>query len=62
MDDVMTKKIIISYVSIDDGGCGFSTTVIDAKEQAESELAAINETVDSIKELNPNCDKLDAFC
>lgn len=55
----MSKKDIILDLSIDDNKFGFSTSVNDALVQAEAELAILNETVVSIKELKPNCDKLD---
>lgn len=55
----MTKKNVFLDLSIDDDGFGFSMSIADALVQAESELVILNETVDSIKELKPNCDKLD---
>ena len=55
----MTKKDIFLDLSINDGGVGFSTSITDALAQAEAELIILNETVDSIIELKPNCDKLD---
>lgn len=59
MSEVMTRKDMILDLNIDDNGFGFSTSIADALEQAELELVALNETIDSIKELKPNCDKLD---
>lgn len=59
MGDVMTKKHIFLDLSIDDNEFGFSTSIADALVHAESELVVLNETVESIKELKPNCDKLD---
>ena len=59
MSEVMIKKDIFLDLSIDDDGFGFSTSIIDALVQAESELVILNETVDSIVELRPNCDKVD---
>lgn len=53
------KSDIILDLSIDDDGFGFSTSIDDALTQAEAELVALNETIDSIKKLKPNCDKLD---
>lgn len=53
------QKIIYLNLSIDDDGFGFSASIDDALAQAESELAILNETIGSIKELKPNCDKLD---
>lgn len=59
MGGVMTKKDIFLDLSIDDDRFGFSTSIADALVQAESELVVLNETVDTIKDLKPNCDKLD---
>ena len=59
MGDVMVKKDILLDLSIDDDGFGFSTSITDALAQAESELVVLNETVDSIRKLKTNCDKLD---
>lgn len=59
MDDTMIRKNVFLDLSIDDDGFGFSTSIADALLQAESELVVLNETVDSIKDLKPNCDKLD---
>lgn len=59
MSEVMTRKDMILDLNIDDNGFSFSTSIADALEQAELELVALNETIDSIKELKPNCDKLD---
>ena len=54
-----TKSDIILDLSVEDDGFGFSTSIDDAMTQAEAELVVLNETIDSIKELKPNCDKLD---
>ena len=59
MSDVMARKDIILNLNIDDSGFRFSTSIVDALAQAELEIVAMNETIDSIKELKPNCDKLD---
>lgn len=59
MSEVMARKDVILDLNIDDGGFGFSTTIADALAQAELELVALNETIDSLKDLRPNCDKLD---
>ena len=53
------KKDIFLDLGIDDDGFRFSASVADALAQAESELAVLNETVDSIRELKPDCDRLD---
>lgn len=55
----MTKKDVFLDLSVADNSFDFSTSITDAMAQAESELIVLNETVDSIKELKPNCDKLD---
>ena len=55
----MTKKDIYLDLSIDADGFGFSTSIDDALTQAEAELVVLNETIDSIKDLKPSCDKLD---
>ena len=59
MGEVMNKKNINLDFSIDDNEFGFSASIADALAQAEEELVILNETVDSIKYLRPNCDKLD---
>ena len=59
MGNVKVKKDIYLNLCIDDDKFGFSTSIDDALIQANAELVVLNETVDSIKELKPNCDKLD---
>lgn len=58
MDNTITKKNICLDLSIDTN-IGFSTSINDALAQAESELVVLNETVESVKSLKPDCDKLD---
>lgn len=53
------KSDIVLDLSIDDDGFGFSASIDDALKRAEAELLALNETIESIKELKPSCDKLD---
>ena len=53
------KSDIILNLSIDDDRFDFSATIDDALTEAQSELVALNETVNSIKELTSNCDRLD---
>lgn len=55
----MEASDIILDLCINNTDFGFSTSIDDAFAQAEMELAILNETVDSIKELKSNCDKLD---
>lgn len=53
------KSDIIFDLNIDDDRFGFATSIDEALAQAEVELVVLNETVESIKELKPQCDKLD---
>lgn len=53
------KSDVILDLSIDDDSFGFATSIDDALAQAEAELVVLNETVESIKKLKPQCDKLD---
>ncbi|APD02899.1 hypothetical protein KGF64_14850 [Lactiplantibacillus plantarum] len=59
MDNAIIKKDILLNLSVEDGGFDFSTSIADAIAKAETELVVLNETVDSIKGLKPDCDKLD---
>ena len=59
MDNAIIKKDILLNLSVEDGGFDFSTSIADAMARAETELVVLNETVDSIKGLKPDCDKLD---
>lgn len=59
MSDTVTRKDIILELNIDDISVGFSTSISDSIAQVELELAVLNETIDSIKGLKLNCDKLD---
>ena len=59
MSNALAKKDIYLDLSIDDDGFDFATSIDDALAQAEAELVVLNETVKSIKELKPQCDKLD---
>jgi len=59
MNEVVTKKDVFLDLNIGDGGFEFSTSIADALTQAEMELDVLNETIESIKDLKPNCDKLD---
>ncbi len=43
----------------ENGECDFGTSIENALEQAELEIEAIDETLESIKGLRPECDKLD---
>ena len=50
---------IVLDLSIGDNSYNFSTAIADAMTQAELELATLHETIDSLKDLKPQCDKLD---
>lgn len=53
------ESAIVLDLNIEDNRFDFSATVDDALAQAGSELVVLNETVDSVKGLKPNCDELD---
>lgn len=59
MGATMGKKDIYLDLNINDDGFGFATSIDDALAQATAELLTLNETSESIKELKPNCDKMD---
>lgn len=59
MDNAIIKKDIFLDLTVKEDGFGFSTSIADAMEKAEAELVALNETVDSIKGLKAECDRLD---
>lgn len=59
MGDAIDKKDIFMDLTVEDDGFGFSTSIAGAMEKAEAELVAFHETVDSMKGLKPECDKLD---
>lgn len=59
MSNVANEKNIYLDLSINDDCFEFATSVEDALAQANAELVALNETVDSLKELKPKCDKMD---
>ncbi|MCC8136007.1 MAG: hypothetical protein LIO40_04955 [Ruminococcus sp.] len=59
MSETTLKKDIFLDLHIENDSFDFSTNIADAMAQAESELVALNETVDSVKKLKPDCDKLD---
>ena len=51
MDDAIVKKDVLLELSVEDDSFEFSTSIADAMAKAETELAILNETIDSIKEL-----------
>ena len=59
MGNAPAKKDIYLDLNINDNGFGFAASIDDALAQAKAELVVLNETAESIKELRPQCDKLD---
>lgn len=58
MDGTISEKIFLD-LSVGETEFNFSTSIADAIVRAEAELVDLNETVDSIKGLKPDCNKLD---
>ena len=54
-----SKNQLLLDLSITENDFEFATSVTSALNQAELELQSIDETIDSIKALRPECDKLD---
>ena len=54
-----TKKQLLLDLSITENDFEFATSITSALNQAELELQSIDETIDSIKVLRPECDKFD---
>lgn len=50
---------VLLNLGVDDNGYEFATSINGALRQADATLTTLNETIDSIKELKPYCDKLD---
>lgn len=59
MKSSVTDKKIYLDLDIDDDSFGFAESIEEALAKAETELVELNETVDSLKDLKPQCDKLD---
>ena len=59
MDNTIANRNILLELSVNDNSFEFSTSIIDAIAKAESELTVLNETIDSLNKLKPNCDKID---
>lgn len=53
------KKDILLDLNVKDNGFAFSASIADALAEAETELSTLNETISSLKNARPNCDKLD---
>lgn len=55
----MVRKSVFLDLKFDQENYAFSTSIADALTQAEAELFSLNETIQSIKELKPACDRMD---
>lgn len=55
--DMPNKKIL--SMSINNESFSFDSTIQSSLENVENELSKINETIESVKNLKPECDKLD---
>ncbi len=53
------NEAALMELSVSDGHFDFSSTISSALSNAELELSSIEETIDSIKVIKPECDKLD---
>lgn len=52
------KKVILEMDDLE-SQYSFSASIVDAISSAEVELANLEETLDSINQIKPDCDKLD---
>lgn len=59
MDEAKLVREMNIELNIYEDEFGFATSISDALVQAEAELAVLNETIDSLKNLKSSCDKLD---
>lgn len=53
------KKNIYLDLDIDENRVEFSTSIDDAISKAETDLVKLNETIESVKNLRSNCDRID---
>ena len=56
MNTVNTRKEISLNLTVGDDKFDFSTSIDEALAKAENELTMLNETIDSLKDLKPDCD------
>lgn len=54
-----SKESMVLGLTVADEGFDFTSSISSALEEASLEIQALNETIDSIKNLRPECDKLD---
>ena len=59
MKNASSTKGLVMDLSVREDGFDFSSSIAEAMTSAGAEIAALNETADSIKALTPNCDKID---
>lgn len=58
----MVKKMVDKYIlemSLSDDKYDFTSSIASAIDKAELEIQILNETIESIQHIRPNCDKLD---
>lgn len=53
------KDLVVFDLNVLDGDYKFATSIVDAMNEAELEIQQLNETIDSLKNLKPDCDRLD---
>ena len=54
----MSDKAVI-VIDLDEGETSFDTPIKSAMKEAESELIIVEETIDSVQRVKPECDKID---
>ena len=59
MESNVYNQNLIYEINIDNNIVDFSSTIESALHAAECEMVSLNETIDSINGLKPECDKLD---
>lgn len=57
MSDVQKKMLL--ELDIAEGNFGFASSIESAISAAENEMAVLDETIESAKDIKPHCDKLD---
>lgn len=53
------KSAMVLALTIQHDNFAFTSSISSALEQVECEMQALNETIESVKDLKPECDKLD---
>ena len=57
VSDVQKKMLL--ELDIAEGNFGFASSIESAISAAENEMAVLDETIESVKDIKPHCDKLD---